>query len=174
MDVFDALKNRRMHRNFTDEPVDEESLARLVWATKRAPSGGNTIIRRVVVVDDPLLIKTLRLVTPSLFCLPTAIMLICTDVALAEATTGKQGRHILSLVDAGAAAANVALAAVELGLGVCFVRSSNEAALREVLGMPDTIRPDIMIAIGHPAPAPSPVASRRIHPIYRNAWGESF
>jgi nitroreductase len=174
MDVLEALKRRRMHRSFTDEPVSDEALATLVWATTRAPSGGNTIIRRVVVVDDPLLVRTVRLVTPSLFCVPTAIMLICTDLALAESATGTQGRDILSLVDSGAAAENVALAAAELGLGVCFVRSSNDAALQQVLEMPETIRPDIMIAIGHPAPTTSGVASRRIHPAYRNTWGAAF
>jgi hypothetical protein len=65
---------------------------------------------------------------------------------------GRQRRDFLSLIDAGAAAENVALAAVDLQVGVCFVRGANDVALRVVLDLPQEVRPDILIAVGHPAP----------------------
>lgn len=174
MDVLQALRRRRMHRAFTAEPVEEEALRRLVWAATRAPSGGNEIVRRIVVVTDPRLVRTVRQVTPSFLADPPAIIVLCTDLERAEAAMGRQGRDVLSLLDSGAAAENVALAALALGLGVCFVRSANDSALREVLDLPPAVRPDILIAVGRPAASPSPAPPRREHPVYRDRWGTAW
>src|SRR5439155_23233280 len=123
MDVFEAMRRRRMHRRFTDEPVSEEVLAKLLHAAALAPMGGNELVRRLIVVTDRNMVKTVRDVTPSFLANAVAIIAICTDLERAEASMGRQGRDILSLLDAGAAAENVALAAPALGLGVSFVRS---------------------------------------------------
>ena len=167
MDVIESIRKRRFHRSFTTESVDEETLARLVWAAGRAPMGGAELVRRIVVVTDPDLMRTLRQVTPSFLAnAPTAIV-ICTDLERAEASMGVQGRDVLSLVDAGAAAENIALAAVALGLATCFVRSANDVALQEVLGLPHNVRPDILFALGPPAPPPSAPIKTPPAVIYR-------
>lgn len=163
-----------MYRAFTPEPVDEASLARLVWAAGRAPMGGNELVRRILLVTDPALVKTVRQVTPSLLANAPATIVIATDRDLAERVMGIQGRDILSLVDAGAAAENIALAAVALGLGVCFVRSSNEAALRAVLDLPEAIRLDILVAVGHPAPDPAPPIRAPEPVVYLDRFGDTW
>src|SRR5215831_5057420 len=159
-----------MHRAFSPDPVSEEVLAELAWAATRAPMGGNELVRRIVVVRDPAVVRTVREVTPSFLADSPAILLICTDLDRAEAAMGRQGRDILSLLDAGAAAQNVALAATALGLGVCFVRSVNDAALRAVLNLPPNVRPDILIGIGHPSPTPSPAMRYGNPVVYQNRW----
>ena len=174
MDVFDALRKRRMHRYFTEEPVSEQVLAKLVRAAARAPMGGNELVRRLIVVTDPRLVKTLRQVTPSFLANAQAVIVVCTDLERAEVSMGRQGRDVLSLLDAGASAENVALAAPALGIGVCFVRSVNDSALREVLELPESVRPDILIGVGHPAPTPSPVAPRRQAVVYRDCYGNPW
>lgn len=172
MDVLESIRKRRFHRSFTDEPVDEELLARLVWAAGRAPMGGAELVRRIVVVTEPNLMRTVRQVTPSFLANPPAVIIICTDLDRAEASMGVQGRDVLSLVDAGAAAENMALAAVALGLATCFVRSSNDIALQEVLDIPKNVRPDILVAVGHAAPVPSAPVKNPPAVIYRNGFGK--
>ena len=174
MDVFEAMRRRRMHRRFTDEPVAKEVLAQLVHAATLAPMGGNELVRRLIVVTDPRLVKTVRDVTPSFLANATAVIVVCTDLERAEASMGRQGRDILSLLDAGAAAENVALAAPALGVGVSFVRSVNDSALREVLDLPGQVRPDVLVGVGHPAPTPSPAAPRRAAVIFRDRFGEPW
>ncbi|TME18814.1 MAG: hypothetical protein E6I63_00970 [Chloroflexi bacterium] len=174
MDVTESIRKRRFHRSFTDEPVDEEALAQLVWAAGRAPMGGNELVRRIVVVADPAVMRTVRQVTPSFLANAPAVLVICTDLERAEASMGIQGRDVLSLVDAGAAAENVALAAVALGLATCFVRSSNDVALQEVLGLPSGVRPDILIAVGHPAATPSPAMKNPPAVVYRDRFGSAW
>jgi nitroreductase len=174
VDVFEAMRKRRMHRRFTDEPVSEDILAQLVRAATLAPMGGNELVRRLIVVSDPRLVKTVRDVTPSFLANAVAIIVVCTDLDRAEASMGRQGREILSLLDAGAAAENVALAAPALGVGISFVRSVNDSALREVLDLPEHVRPDILIGVGHPAATPSPAAPRRPAVVFRDRFGEDW
>lgn len=171
MDVLESIRKRRFHRSFTDEPVDENSLGWLVWAAGRAPMGGNELVRRIVVVTDPGQVRTLRQVTPSFLANAPAVIVICTDLERAEASMGIQGRDVLSLVDAGATAENVALTAVRLGLAACFVRSSNDAALQEVLGLPANVRPDILVAVGHASSQPTPAMKNPPAVVYRDSFG---
>src|SRR5215472_14159019 len=88
-----------MHRAFTADPVSEEVLAELTWAATRAPMGGNELVRRIVVICNPAVVRTVREVTPSFLADSPAILLICTDLERAEAAMGRQGRDILSLRD---------------------------------------------------------------------------
>src|SRR5437588_365817 len=97
MDVTESIRKRRFHRSFTDEPVDEEALAQLVWAAGRAPMGGNELVRRIVVVADPAVMRTVRQVTPSFLANAPAVPVICTDLERAGASMGIQGRHVLCL-----------------------------------------------------------------------------
>jgi nitroreductase len=162
-----------MHRRFTDEPVSEEVLAQLVAAAALAPMGGNELVRRLIVVSDPRVVKTVRDVTPSFLANAVAIIVICTDLERAEASMGRQGRDILSLLDSGAAAENIALAAPALGIGISFVRCANDAALDEVLELPENVRVDVLVGVGHPAPVPSPAAPRREPVVFRDRFGAS-
>jgi nitroreductase len=173
--LFDALRRRRMHRAFTDEPVDDARLEHLAWAASRAPMGGNQLMRRIVVVTDPARVRALRLVTPSFGATGNvSVMILCTDMAVATQRMGTLGRDVLSLVDAGAAAENVALLAPAIGLGVSFIRSANEAALQAVLQLPADVRPDMMIAIGHPVARPPAAARTRRPEIDRDHFGNPW
>jgi nitroreductase len=172
MDVLEAMRRRRMHRYFDPSPLGEETLRMFAWAATRAPAGGNQPSRFVLVVHDPRLVKTVVEVTPSYIgTLPPAILVILTDEESAEAQMGTQGREHLSRIDAGAAAENIALAAVALRLGCYLFRCSNEAALRAVLDLPPSVRVDWLAAVGRPAAVPSlaPKAPRQV--VYVDRWG---
>ena len=53
MDLIDTLRTTGAVRDFTDEPVPDEVLARVLDTARFAPSGGNRQGWRVVVVRDP-------------------------------------------------------------------------------------------------------------------------
>lgn len=165
------MRKRRMHRRFLPDPVRAEDLDRLVWAGSRAPQAGNMPVRRFLVVTDPALVRTVRQVMPSFIADAPVFILICTDLLLVDSLMGERGRDVVSHIDAGTAAENIALAAVELGLGVCFAQSSTDAAVRTVLQIPEHVRPDIVVAVGHPAPTPS--ANMRIAspPVHHDRFG---
>lgn len=53
MDFTEVLRKRQMVRSYTDQPVSEDALLRIVEVTRRAPSAGFSQGYRLVVVTDP-------------------------------------------------------------------------------------------------------------------------
>lgn len=169
-DVFEAMRRRRMHRAFADEPVDEAALDRLVYAAGRAPVA-RAAIRHLVAVTDPRLMRTVRQVCPGFINNAPALIAVCTDVEKALAEVGPRGADMVARLDAGAAAGYLSLAAPALGLGICIVTSWTEASVQKVLGLPDHIRPEVLVAVGRPVPNPAK-AIRRFEPIvHRERYG---
>jgi nitroreductase len=60
VDLIEALRTTGAVREFTDEPVDDATVHRLLETARFAPSGGNRQAWRVVVVQDPALRRALR------------------------------------------------------------------------------------------------------------------
>jgi nitroreductase len=52
MELIDVLRSTGSVREFTDQPVDDDTLARVLDTARFAPSGGNAQSWRVVVVQD--------------------------------------------------------------------------------------------------------------------------
>jgi len=53
MDVYDAMRTTFAAREFTDDPVDEATLYRILDNARFGPSGGNRQGWRVIVIRDP-------------------------------------------------------------------------------------------------------------------------
>jgi nitroreductase len=60
MDLIDTLRSTGSVREFTDEPVDDAAVARILDTARFAPSGANAQAWRVVVVKDPAIRARLR------------------------------------------------------------------------------------------------------------------
>ncbi|MBK5286974.1 MAG: nitroreductase family protein, partial [Acidimicrobiia bacterium] len=60
MDLHHALTTTGAIREFTDDPVDDATLARVLDVARFAPSGGNRQGWRVIVVKDPTIRSALR------------------------------------------------------------------------------------------------------------------
>lgn len=151
---FDVIRKRRACRHFDPTPIPKEILDKIVYSAHRAPTGGNIPYRFVIVVDDPMQMKLLKMVSPGLLGNPVAVLVICTNVKIAE-----EGGNIAleaSHIDAGAAAENAVLAAYALGLGASFIKSYSEAAVRRVLDIPDYCRTEIIVSFGYPSKDESP------------------
>jgi len=77
MDALEAIKGRRSIREFTDEPISKEILTEILDAARWAPSGGNRQGWRFVVVTDPQVKEMIRKVSPGIFAMPAAFIVIC-------------------------------------------------------------------------------------------------
>jgi nitroreductase len=173
VDVFDAMRRRRMHRQFTPEPVSREILERLVYAAGRAQAV-RADIRHIVVVTDPRIVRTLRQVCPGLIANAPSVIVVCSDLDRAEALVGTRGVEHVVRLDAGAAAGYMALAAPALGIGVCIVTSWNETGVQAVLDLPPHVRPEVIVAVGNPIPNPAR-AVRRFEPVvHENRYGSAW
>ena len=150
-EVLRAIRERRVVREMTDEPVSQEQLEQVLEAGRWAPTGGNLRQNRFVVLQDEKLKGLVYQVAPGMFQRPPVVILICTDFAVArEHQVGDKSDTFA--MDVGKAAQNMALAAHALGLASGPVTSFSRAAVSRILNLPDTLVPQMFVCLGHAAP----------------------
>lgn len=154
MEVEKAIRERRSVRRYTGQPVERALLAKVLQAGIWAPTGGNKQPWAFIAVTEPRTIHQIRVVSPGMLCEPKALICIFSDQRKAGAF--RLG-PTLALFDCAMAAQNMMLQACELGLGSCVMRSTNLAAVQEILETPSHLRPELLLMLGHfasPPPAP--------------------
>ena len=155
--VLSAIRSRRVVRAMTAEPVDRTVLETVLDAARWAPTAGNRHLQRFVATDDPATLRLLRAVSPGMLQRPTAAITICSDRVLAADYGFPPGAPGL-FVDVGTATATVLLAAHAVGIGAGPVTSFSRAAAAVVLCLPEGWAPELIVCLGHPAPAgPAPM-----------------
>jgi nitroreductase len=174
VELAETLRKRSMCRHFDPTPVEKKKLERLAYAGSRAPQGGNMPVREFIIIDNSRYMKLLKGITPSFLANAPAAIVICTDLQKAVEVMGTQGRDTLSLLDAGAAAENIALQAVELGLGVSFVRSATEEAVKRALDIPERYRVDIIVGVGYKSRDRPPPMKAQEPTWHHNRYGERW
>jgi nitroreductase len=144
-----------MVRAMVDRPIERAQLEKVLEAGRWAPSAGNRHLHRLVVVQDLLTLRVLRMVAPGMFQRPAAVVVICIDqgraISFGMRPTGK-GLYI----DVGTAAQTMLLAAHSLGLGAGVVTSFSQAAVRQVLNIPGHLSPEMFVCLGYPAAVQPP------------------
>jgi len=162
-----------MHRVFTSDLPDADVLERLVYAAGRAQVA-RPGIRHLIVVTDPRLVRTVRHACPGFVNNAPAVIVICSDLRKAHEVMGPRGVEVVTRLDAGAAAGYITIAAPTLGIGVCKVTSWTEEVVQSIFGLPDHIRPEVLMAIGIPvANHPKPV--KGFHPdVHHDLYGQDW
>lgn len=155
MNVYDAILQRRAIRKYKQRPIPEETLRKLVNAARLAPQARNLQPLKYLVVNDPKLLDDVFACTrwaaqlsdgtPKDGERPTAYVVLLVDKEIIG--SDYKGYDI----DAGAAGANLMLAAVGEGLGSCWIGSVDRERLRAVLRIPDRYIVHTMISLGYPA-----------------------
>ena len=141
----------------SDRPVTRADLETILEAGRWAPSAGNRHLQRFVATDHPGTLRVLRMVSPGMIARPTAAVVICTDAALA-ADYGFPPDVPGPWIDVGTVAATLMLAAHAIGVGAGPVTSFSKAAVAAALRLPDGLRPDMIVCLGHPVPGgPAPI-----------------
>ena len=150
MELLDALRTTAAIRDFTDEAVPDEVVARILDTARFAPSGGNAQSWHVVVVRDPQRRRALR----DLYLDGWYDYLAMTAAGLRPwAPTNDRDAEAAALP----AAAGIAADARAEGLGgvittMCIAR---EAEVRTVLDAPDHLALAAVVALGHPVHQPT-------------------
>jgi|GEM_PF-56853 len=146
---MEAIFNRRSVRQYQDRAVEDEKLEKLLRAAMQAPSAGNQQSSEFLVVRDRDSLERLSGMSPyskMIAKAPAAIVLLGSAKRMRYAENWEQ--------DLGAAAENLLLEAVELGLGAVWlgVHPLEERVdyIRRQFSLPDDLRPFAVIALGYP------------------------
>ena len=158
--LFEIMRTRRAVRSFTEEPISVADIRRILEAARWASSAGNRRLHRFYVTRDPAKIDLISTVGPGFYGKPAALIVICFDLARAEQFHVNPEHDESNWIDVGTAAMNMQLMAHALGLGSTPVTSVSRSGLREALELPPHLRADLILQLGHPAPAPKTLRRR--------------
>ena len=151
MQTFDALRLRRSIRKFRPEPICASCLKEIVEVSRLYPTGGNQQPVRFAIISS-------RDLTDAVFAdlrwamylpeftiapheRPTAYIIL-----LRDSTVSKKCDY-----DIGAASTMVMVAAADRGLGTCPIGNFPAAKLSKLLQLPESLQPELVIALGYPA-----------------------
>lgn len=147
MDVWQAVRSKRMVRRFEARPLDPAHLERILDAGRHAGSSKNLQRWDFVVVEDRGRLAELAEVgrfAGHVAGAAVAVALVVPDPRAPDAT--------LSIVwDLGVAAENMMLTAWELGIGTCPATVYDHELARRLLGYPEDRACEYVISFGYPA-----------------------
>lgn len=156
MSVYEIILKRRTIRRFKPESVPSDLLERLVNAGRLAPSGANLQPLEFIIVNEPEMVEkvfpTLKWAgyiapagNPPEGKRPPAYILVLVNTEI------KSGN---ASVDAAAAIENMILAALDEGVGSCWLGSIDRNQLRSIFKIPPHYQIDSVLALGYPDEAP--------------------
>lgn len=150
---LDLVKQARSHRGFRqDRKVTRQELEHLVECARFTPAARNDQVLKYYLAEKPETVAAIQPLTkwagalaelalPRKGAEPVAYIVICLDGSLAENPAPYQR-------DVGIVAQTMLLAAAEMGLNGCMIGSFAAGELREKLGLPETIKPQLLLALG--------------------------
>ena len=172
--MIDILRKRRSIRKFQDKKVETETIEIITEAALRAPSSRGRNPWEFILVDDPevlgKLAKSKQHGSEFLKNAPLAIV-VCADSTKSD----------VWIEDCSIAAIIIQLTAFSLNLGSCWAQIRDrqhdyeitaEAYIQELLGLPEHIKVECVLGIGHPAEEkqPIPVENLQRDKIKCNHW----
>lgn len=150
---LDLVKQARSHRGFRqDRKVTRQELEHLVECARFTPAARNDQVLKYYLAEKTETVAAIQPLTkwagalaelhlPRKGAEPVAYIVICLDGSLAENPAPYQR-------DVGIVAQTMLLAAAEMGLNGCMIGSFAAGELREKLGLPEAIKPQLLLALG--------------------------
>jgi nitroreductase len=143
METLQAIKSRHSIRQFSSKPIPKEAILKLLDCARFAPTARNVQPWQFIVVSDPNKRNSLASLADNgrfIKDAPACIVIVCQDTKY-------------YLEDGSAATQNILLAAVDLGLGACWVAGDKKDYCQKVLDLlqvPAGYKLVSMIALGFP------------------------
>ena len=158
--LLSLIRQRRVTRVFSEDPLERRDLERLAEAAYWAPNGGGRRPVRVVGVSEPRQLRRVLAVSPGIIGNPTAVLALCIDWSRAPHLEANDSRDTHSLhVDIGAAMTHMLLMAEAMDVGACPVMSFHRPSICGLLDMPSDWTPLILVTLGRRV-APPPHRDR--------------
>lgn len=148
MDVWTAIRGKRAVRQFTDAPLPEDVIYRILDAGRRAQSSRNSQPWDFIAVQDRATLQALS--TCGDYMGHVAGAALC--VALVTPSPDDNERYAWNMFDIGQSAAYMQLAAQAMGVGSCLGTVYDVARARALLGFPEDRHLTIVISFGYPHP----------------------
>jgi nitroreductase len=163
MEVTEAIEKRNSIRKYEDKPVPEEKLLRVLEAARLAPSGSNCQDWKFIVIRDVEIIQDLGRLSGGQYHVHTAPVIIA-----AVATDPEELMPCgvpASPVNLAIAIDHMTLAAMEEGLGTCWIGAFAQKEVKKLLGVPEKLSIISLLTLGFPGEAGRPKNRKALEQI---------
>jgi nitroreductase len=194
---FDVVARQRAYRSFSEEPVDDETIAHILTAATFAPSAENKQPWEFVVVRDAdtraaigdlsrraweargRAFSETRLTPAMLADVDRGAMGGVADAPVNIVVCADVHRGLEATIPSSIfpATQNLLLAATAFGLGSALttITTGFRAEMQAILGLPDHVWPIALVPLGHPArplgpPRRAPFTDRTHRDRYNHPW----
>ena len=173
MDYNDIIYTRYSVRKYSDRPVEQDKLNKILEAGRIAPTAGNRQPQRIVVIQGREAFEKIKRCTPCHFNAPL-LLLVCYDKSV-ENNNHYGDKRPYGQVDASIVLTQMMLEAHNLGLGTVWVGLFNPELLRENFCIPAHYEILSLMPIGYLAQdaKPSNMHSEKF-PIEHTVFYDSF
>jgi len=162
MNVHQAIKTRRSIRSYKAEPVPEEKLKKVLEAARLAPSAHNEQEWKFVVVRDAERREQLSEAAGQGFISEAPVIIVAVALDPEEVMSSGVPNYA---IDLAIAVDHMTLAAVEEGLGTCWVGAFSQEKVKKVLGIPERYKVVVLLPLGFPADKPGPKSRKNLEEI---------
>jgi nitroreductase len=146
MELKKVIKKRRSVRDYTDAPVPEDKLLRVLEAGRLAPSGGNRQSWKFIVVRDSQKRQELaQAASGQTFVAKTPVVIAA--VATMPERIQQCGVSTYA-VDLAIAVDHMTFAAVDEGLGTCWMGAFSQEEARDILNVPAKYQIVALLTLG--------------------------
>ena len=148
MNVIEAIKERCSVRGYQDKEVEDEKLQALLECARLAPSAANLQEWRFIIVRDrDMRVRLANAANSQSFVAQAPVVLVC--CAETDHHVMKCGEKCYP-IDVAIAIDHITLAAVELGLGTCWIGAFDADKVRRLLGIPENVPVVSLLTLGYP------------------------
>ena len=163
MEFLEIVKNRYSVRAYKSIPVEDDKLKQILEAARLAPTGANRQSFQLIVIHTAGREEELRLIYDKAWFVQAPVI-IC---ACATTVRGRPLREGGSYGDVAIVMDHLILAATSLGLGTCWIGAFDPTMARDILGLPEEVKPIIFATIGYPNDKPRPKIRKPIDELVR-------
>ncbi|MBQ5995016.1 MAG: nitroreductase family protein [Clostridia bacterium] len=152
MDFLELCKKRFSERHFSDVPVEEEKLLKILEAGRIAPTGCNYQPQRIYVIRSEEAMKKAVSTGASLCGCPLAL-LVCYDLSEVWKNPADRGfsEYNCGEQDTSIVASSMMFEAEQLGVHSLWIRGFDSVELSEAFDLPENHKPVMMLALGYPS-----------------------
>ena len=162
MEYEKLIRERYSVRKFSDAPVEEEKLQKILEAGRLAPTGHNAQPQRVYVIESREGLEKIRSLCVCAFNAPVVLMV--TMDRNEQWKNDLEPGQAAGVQDAAIAATHMMLEAWDLGIGSCWVNWIPFTKVSEAFGLPEEEELVLIMPIGYPAENSHP---SKLHGTYR-------
>ena len=163
MDFLELTKKRYSVRAYKSTPVEDEKLKHILEAARMAPTGSNQQSFQLIVVHTKGREEELRPIYDKDWFVQAPII-ICACATTSQGQSYDEGR---SYRNVGIVMDHLILAATNLGLGTCWIGAFNPDAARNILELPEEVKPIVFATVGYADDGTRPKVRKSIDELVR-------